>query len=217
MASIEQDSPEYRAGLREGDKIVRLNGKTFNNTWREFVTEILTVIGDVTLDVERDGKTVQVTYRPVVNKSVSPVDEIAYPFFRPKLPLRLYPKAGSPAAKAGIRPGDEVIAVNGKKISDFDDLNLFLARNSGKPFRLTVKRDGKTVDIAKIVPEPLTLEGKDGVYRLGFTFNPNDRQLKVESVSAGMPVSGRATSSSHPTERRSTIRPDSQARSPKTP
>lgn len=188
VASIEQDSPEYRAGLREGDKIVRLNGKTFNNTWREFVTEILTVIGDVTLDVERNGKIIQITYRPVVNKAVSPVDEIAYPFFRPQLPLRLYPKAGSPAAKAGIQPGDEVIAANGKKISDFDDLNLFLSLNSDKPFRLTVKRDGKTVDVAEIVPEPLTIEGKSGVYRLGFTFKPDSRQLKVESVSAGMPA-----------------------------
>ena len=188
VASIEQDSPEYRAGLREGDKIIRLNGKTFNNTWREFVTEILTVIGDVTLDVERNGKIIQITYRPVVNKAVSPVDEIAYPFFRPQLPLRLYPKAGSPAAKAGIQPGDEVIAANGKKISDFDDLNLFLSLNSDKPFRLTVKRDGKTVDVAEIVPEPLTIEGKNGVYRLGFTFKPDSRQLKVESVSAGMPA-----------------------------
>ena len=50
VATIEQESPEYRAGLREGDKILKLNGKTFNATWREFVTEILTIIGDVTLD-----------------------------------------------------------------------------------------------------------------------------------------------------------------------
>ena len=176
VATIETDSPEYRAGLREGDRIVKLNGKSFHKTWREFVVEILTIIGDVTLEVERDGKTVEVTYRPIVNKAVNPVDEIAYPFFRPKLPLRLYPAAGSPAAKAGVRAGDEVIAANGKKIAGFDDLDLFLMMNSDKPFSLTVKRDGKLVDISNIVPEPMTIENRNGVYRMGLWASPSLRR-----------------------------------------
>lgn len=188
VATIETDSPEYRAGLREGDRIVKLNGKSFHKTWREFVVEILTIIGDVTLEVERDGKTVEVTYRPIVNKAVNPVDEIAYPFFRPKLPLRLYPAAGSPAAKAGVRAGDEVIAANGKKIAGFDDLDLFLMMNSDKPFSLTVKRDGKLVDISNIVPEPMTIENRNGVYRMGFSFTPQNHALKIERVSAGLPA-----------------------------
>lgn len=188
VAAIEQESPEYRAGLREGDKILKLNGKTFNATWREFVTEILTIIGDVTLDVERDGKVIQVTYRPVVNKAVSPVDEIAYPFFRPKLPLRLYPESGSAAAKAGVLAGDEVIAANGQKIAGFDDLEIFLSMNSDKPFTLTVKRDGKQVEIPNIIPEPLKVQGRDGVYRIGFTFTAKDGGMKIEKVSPGMPA-----------------------------
>ncbi len=188
VATIEQDSPEYRAGLREGDKIVRLNGKTFNCTWREFVTEILTIIGDVTLEVERNGKIEKVTYRPVVNKAVNPIDEIAYPFFRPKLPLRLYPKAYSPAAKAGVRAGDEVIAANGQKIAGFDELNTFLSMNSDKPFTLTVRREGKILEIPNIVPELLTIDGKTGVSRIGFTFQPAAKVLKIEKISSGMPA-----------------------------
>ncbi len=35
VATIEQESPEYRAGLREGDKILKLNGKTVQSFHQE--------------------------------------------------------------------------------------------------------------------------------------------------------------------------------------
>jgi len=55
---------------------------------------------------------------------------------------------GSPADKAGIRPGDVIVAVNGKKISDITDLQNNVMRNPpGTVLRITIIRDGKKIDL----------------------------------------------------------------------
>lgn len=71
---------------------------------------------------------------------------------------------GSPAASAGLQPGDEVLAVNGVE-GEAADLAESIREGEGEPVSLTVERDGSTV----------TLEGtpqaqEDGSYRLGFAF-----------------------------------------------
>jgi regulator of sigma E protease len=71
---------------------------------------------------------------------------------------------GSPAASAGLQPGDEIVAVNGTE-GEAEDLAESIREGDGDPVTLTVERDGSTV----------TLEGtpqaqEDGSYRLGFAF-----------------------------------------------
>jgi putative serine protease PepD len=55
---------------------------------------------------------------------------------------------GSPAAKAGLKPGDLITAVNGTKITS---TNQFIATvfqdNPGQTITLTVKRDGQTKQV----------------------------------------------------------------------
>ena len=67
VMEVEPGSPEYQAGLRPGDKIVKLNGEPFFSTWSNFVSKILFAIGKVDLEVIRDGKPVTVSYVPVDN------------------------------------------------------------------------------------------------------------------------------------------------------
>jgi len=55
---------------------------------------------------------------------------------------------GSGAEKAGMEKGDIVLAVDGKKVEDFDDLRVFLAtRHVGDVVRLKVRRDKATVEL----------------------------------------------------------------------
>ena len=54
---------------------------------------------------------------------------------------------GSPAAAAGLRPGDRVVAVDGEAIADFEALREKVWPWPGGAFRLTVERSGETLTI----------------------------------------------------------------------
>jgi serine protease Do len=63
----------------------------------------------------------------------------------------------SAGAKAGLKVGDVVTAVNGKKIEDAGQLHVFITQQSpGTKVDLQVLRDGKTIAV------PVTLEELDG-------------------------------------------------------
>lgn len=48
----------------------------------------------------------------------------------------------SAAARLGLRPGDEVVAVNGEKVRGFDDLQVAVLMHATEPLRVRVRRDG---------------------------------------------------------------------------
>lgn len=66
--------------------------------------------------------------------------------------------AGSPAAQAGIRPGDLIVAIDGQSIDDQNAFNYrFATKLIGGTARLTVERNGKSVEAAvKLASAPET-------------------------------------------------------------
>ncbi len=184
-----KQSPEYTAGLRNGDVITKINGKKIKMTWNEFVKEIILNIGDVTLEgVKKDGKPFRIVYRPAVNPEVLPDEKIAYPFFKPELPLTLYPEKDSPAEKAGVRSGDILLKFNGTPVESLPDFALKMQLSKAKTFTFLVLRDGKEIEIRDIVPKALEIEGRRGVYRLGFTYNPGKSDMEIQELSPGQPA-----------------------------
>ncbi len=55
--------------------------------------------------------------------------------------------AGGPAARAGLEPGDEIVATDGEPVEYFSDLQKRIQENSGTPMHLSVKREGQLRDI----------------------------------------------------------------------
>lgn len=69
----------------------------------------------------------------------------------------------SPAAEAGLLPGDEVVAVNGKAVGFFDDLSDKIASSPDVELTLSVLRGSERLEIA-ITPEPVVRrEGPAGI------------------------------------------------------
>jgi regulator of sigma E protease len=85
----------------------------------------------------------------------------------------LYP---SPAAKAGLKPGDRVLTINGRNLSPTQAHNVIVASH-GKPVQLTVLRNGHTV---KLRPERTRVI--QGTYRLGFAFGTRQVTYPVASA-----------------------------------
>ena len=113
---VDEKGPEYAAGLRVGDKIVKLNGKSFNLSWAHFVKEILFTVDPVRLEVIRDGKKMEITYIPRINPAAPgslKAEGLACPYFTVRIPVEVIPEKSSAAAGAGIKRGDIIAAVNG--------------------------------------------------------------------------------------------------------
>jgi regulator of sigma E protease len=68
-----------------------------------------------------------------------------------------------PATRAGLQPGDEIVAINGKPV-DYSDMIQAISGSDGRPLRLTVEREGRPVTLPPVRPfrDPV-----DDRYRLG--------------------------------------------------
>jgi regulator of sigma E protease len=70
------------------------------------------------------------------------------------LPVVGAPDAGSPAAQAGLLPGDRVQALNGERIERWTDVDAAVQASAGTPLNFTMMRDGRAFDV-RLTPRAL--------------------------------------------------------------
>ncbi len=80
--------------------------------------------------------------------------------------------AGHPAARIGLRPGDEITAINGVATPDYTALSRAIKTSGGRPITVTIVRDGmpRVLGPARAVKE-------NGRYILGFEPGWHTNQL----------------------------------------
>ncbi|HZZ37348.1 MAG TPA: RIP metalloprotease RseP, partial [Caulobacteraceae bacterium] len=54
---------------------------------------------------------------------------------------------GTAAERAGLKVGDRILAYDGRRLTNFEDLRFYIRFRSGVPIRLTLDRAGQTLDI----------------------------------------------------------------------
>jgi regulator of sigma E protease len=65
----------------------------------------------------------------------------------------------SPAAAAGLRPGDIVVAIDGREVESFSDMQRIVSANAGRTLELQIDRGGTPITIKAT---PTLRQGKDG-------------------------------------------------------
>ncbi len=152
-------TPEYEAGLRPGDRIVKINGEEISGNWQDLVQKVALTTGNVELTIKRNGETNDISYRPEENPEW---DGLGYPFFEVNMPIMIQNvEAGSPAAKAEIKPGDRILEINQEPVHN---ANVFIRKvwqTEGKPFSLTLKREGTRIEIEEIAGELREINGEE--------------------------------------------------------
>lgn len=63
----------------------------------------------------------------------------------------------TPAYRAGLKKGDLVVSINGKKVSSWEDMAKIITGSNGKPLGISVLRDDAIV-VVEVTPEPKTFK-----------------------------------------------------------
>jgi regulator of sigma E protease len=192
------NGPAAKAGLLPGDRILAVDGKPVKKfggmgesiQWRVIRSE------DPSIPVlfVRQGETNRLLVTPVKEATKAwerkSLRQIQIEPAQPAIIGRL--ATNSPAARAGLQPNDEVVAVNGLPVFHPALVADFIATNTGpKELKLTVVRDGRPLEVA-VTPE-IPLQPDDQRPRLGIVWSdggklrlvhPGPWEQVVDSVGA---------------------------------
>jgi regulator of sigma E protease len=151
------------AGLQPGDRIVSFNG-TENPEWDTIRGDALLSPGHaLPLVVERNGQRVPLTITPTAQteegETIGSLDLVPDNGGFPVV-IRAVSK-DTPAAEAGLQPGDRVVAINGQPVRSAEHVRTFIGEHRSEPITLTVERNGQRLNLTA------TPRLVDGVVRLG--------------------------------------------------
>ena len=167
--AVDPNSPAEKAGVQPGDLIVNVNGIE-NPTWRDFDDVVLVSPDqDVALTVKRGNASENLTLHVGIVEFEQ--EKIGYAGVRPgtgpnaKI-IVTGVNEGEPAAKAGLKPGDQIVAANSVPIEQSffgrDQIIRTIRSSEGQPVTLTVVRNQERTDIQA------TPQLNEGEPRLGF-------------------------------------------------
>src|SRR6266851_2660950 len=153
------------AGLQPGDRIVSFDGNT-NPKWKTVADDALLSPGQpLPLEVERNGQRLKLTIKPTPHTEEG--ETVGFLDFLPDygtVPIVVRAvEPNTPAAEAGLQPGDRIVAVNGEPVKSAEQVTQLIREHKGQPITLGVLRNGKPVDITATARRL-----SDGKERLGF-------------------------------------------------
>jgi serine protease Do len=163
IGSVEKDGPAFKAGLKEGDVVLKFNGRPVGRS-----ADLPLMVGEAApgstaeIEVWRNGKTERFTTKLVeLTEKVAAAPGKAEPAKLAdagKLGLSVRPmtaaekkeaevsgglvveNANGPAARAGLKAGDVILGVNGRPVNSADELKSFAEKS--KNVAVLVQREG---------------------------------------------------------------------------
>jgi len=176
LDGVKPGSAAAQAGLRAGDRIIKVDNIE-NPTWEQLEPRVwLSPNQPLTVEVQRGN---QVFEKTIVPKAVTssevgsagwfPEDSVVVGRVEPNLP----------AAKAGIKEEDRIVALNGQPVHSLESVIDSLQQTKDQPVDLTVDRGGQTLHFRMSPLLSKTEDPKENRYRLGFS---NKGEVKVTTL-----------------------------------
>lgn len=159
LVDIEPDSALAAAGLLPGDVILKVDGQYFADSAGLFDSLAAAAEQPVTVTVQRGGEIHDIAFTPPA--AAEGAEPAPYVYVSGVA-------EGSPAARAGMQPGDIITAFNGAPFASFDDLPSLTQQHTGADVTLTLARGGETHEVT-LVPRA---DPPPGQGAMGITIQP---------------------------------------------
>jgi regulator of sigma E protease len=155
VGDVLQSSIAARGGLRSGDEILSINGAPVVGQ-RDVMFDLLDAVssrGLASLSVRgKDGTTRSANLdvpdrveRVHLTEPAALLHGLGFEFWLPPMPSVLGTVLpDGPAARAGLKPGDRITAIDGERVSDFRDIVARVSGHPGETLTFDYIRDGAT-------------------------------------------------------------------------
>jgi regulator of sigma E protease len=178
ISSVAPNSPAAMAGLQPGDRILQL-GSAQHPSWPDVLTqEALNANHPLRLIVDRKGKKLELSVTP----KMDPKEGVGVAGWRGDVQVAEVAKGG-PADKAGIRPGDLFINVNGQPIESALTVQQVVFHSDGKPVEFEMMRNNV---LQKFVVTPVASNNPKMPWRVLVSFRMPVQMVKLPFGSAVM-------------------------------
>ncbi len=134
-------TPAANAGIQPGDRIIRVDDVE-NPNWEQVgYKEALSPNQPLKFEILRKGVILDITLVPQP-KGRNQAGDVGMVPKEPAFIVTMI-ESGMPAEKAGLKVGDEILAVNGQEIRALEALVDMLARNKDQPLEIVALRQGQ--------------------------------------------------------------------------
>ena len=173
-------------GLEAGDRVIAVNGKLMENFSDVPLEIVLAGGGDILID--RQGQEVVI---PLDESRIQEIIRAKSKFIDLRIP---YIAGGftedSPAERAGMQVGDELVAFNGHDMRFFDQYRDSIPAHVGQPVRVTVLRNKEPITINFTIPEGGFMGVRPGDVESYFEFRTRQYGF-FEAIPAGFSRAGK--------------------------
>jgi regulator of sigma E protease len=192
VGGVTPEGPAAKAGLAAGDRIRAIDGRPM-----EYWDEVARLVRD------GQGKALELTVTGPAGAerrlSLAPTRVMEKDIFgdeREAWDLGIIPHvaptigdvvAGYPAAEAGLRSGDTVLAIEGRPVVTWSDLADAISKRADQPTHLEVRRGSETLTVT-VTPKTVKDRGLDGkettVGRIGISPLPATTYVRANPLAA---------------------------------
>jgi len=178
VQGVRKDSPAARAGIQAGDRIVKIEGvDNLNPTWEQVQPRVwMSPNQPLAVSIQRGDQVIEKTLMP---KAVT-TSEVGTVGWFPEEPVvigRLDP--GLPAAKAGMKEDDKIVAMNGQPVPSIEYMIESLQQTKDQPVEIGVARGDQTLTFHLQPILSPTEDPKEQRYRLGFVNKGVTKVIKL--------------------------------------